>query len=209
MFHETYEVSINVSYMILIKRGMQLWITKCATETPEIEGRGGRALVRVHTFPVLQGCLPYGATVWLDCSEFFNSLSFHYYCIRNPVEWSSTAPYPNDVLCTRKKLRFTRASRSNSPAYYTHSNGARWYVLHPKLASRLCVELLLEKGGEELCASSGIIVENGIGDTEMAHDREAWFLFGKWNNVPIPLQTVWLLGCELRRSLKGTSISLA
>lgn len=96
------EVSANVSYMIvrchklpkkpwpLTIGGMPLWITSDATETPEIEGRGGRA-------PPIMDHLPF-STVASPTGQHFNWIAQYFlksggHCIRNHVERSSTAPY--------------------------------------------------------------------------------------------------------------------
>lgn len=82
MFHETYEVSVNVSYMIvrchklpkkpwpLTIGGMPLWITSDATETPEIEGRGGRA-------PPIMEHLPF-STIASSTGQHFNLVAQYF-----------------------------------------------------------------------------------------------------------------------------------
>lgn len=85
IFHEAYEVSINVSYMILQCHklpkkpwpltigGMPLWITNSATETPEIEGRAGRAPPIMENFPFSKVASPTGQQFDLIAQYFLNS----------------------------------------------------------------------------------------------------------------------------------------
>lgn len=87
MFHETYEVSVNVSYMIvrchnlpkkpwpLTIGGMPLWITSDATETPEIEGRGGRAPPIMEQLPFSKFASPTGQHFNSIAQYFLNSLN--------------------------------------------------------------------------------------------------------------------------------------
>lgn len=87
MFHEAYEVSVNVSYMIvrchilpkkpwpLTIGGMPLWITSDATETPEIEGRGGRAPPVMEHLPFSKVASPTGQHFNSIAQYFLNSLN--------------------------------------------------------------------------------------------------------------------------------------
>lgn len=187
MFPETYEVSVNVSYMIirchklpkkpwpLTIGGMPLWITSDATETPEIEGRGGRA-------PTIMEDLPF-STVASPTGQHFNSIAQYFLnsldVTVSQIMWNGVQlrlTIPNDVRPERLPFKIGKllAVYNETNAIPEHREAAR-RLIKPSSTVRddtcyfpnLRPGVMLScgcNGGEELCTSSGLIVENSAGD---------------------------------------------
>ena len=187
MFHETYEVSVNVSYLIirchklpkkpwpLTIGGMPLWITSDATETPEIESRGGRA-------PPIMEHLPF-STIASPTGQHFNSIAQYFLnsldVTVSEIMWNGIQlrlTIPDDVRPEKLPFKIGKllAVYNKTNAIPEHREAARRLIIPPATVRddtcyfpNLRPGVMLScgcNGEEELCTSSGIIVENSAGD---------------------------------------------